>query len=125
MVIALAAVGAALGTLLVTMLVLWLRQRGRKDQVAAAVSELESRMDAMVRELTSTIERTQHEGQRTRMLGELAGSIDLDEVLNRVLEAAGAIDGVDAALITVSAAPGAEPIVATLGLSTEEAQRQA
>ena len=65
------------------------------------------------------------EGQRTRMLGELAGSIDLDEVLNRVLEAAGAIEGVDAALITVATPPGGEPIVATLGLSAEEAQRQA
>jgi len=124
MTIALAAVGAALATLLLTLLVLWIRQRGRKDQVASAVSELEARMDAMVRELTDTIERTQHEGQRTRMLGELAGSIDLDEVLNRVLEAAGAIAGVDAALITV-AAPGSEPIVATLGLSAAEVESQA
>ena len=79
----------------------------------------------MVRELTDAIERTQHEGQRTRMLGELAGSIDLDEVLTRVLEAAGAIDGVDAALITLAAPPGGEPIVATLGLSATEAERQA
>ena len=56
MTIALAAVGAALATLLLTLLVLWIRQRGRKDQVAEAVSELEARMDAMVRELTGTIE---------------------------------------------------------------------
>jgi diguanylate cyclase (GGDEF)-like protein len=125
MTIALAAVGAALATLVLTLLVLWIRQRGRKDQVAEAVGELEARMDAMVRELTDTIERTQHEGLRTRMLGELAGSIDLDEVLNRVLEAAGAIDGVDAALITVGPPPGGEPIVATLGLSATEVERQA
>jgi len=125
MTIALAAVGAALATLLLTLLVLWVRERGRKDQMAAAVGELETRMDAMVRELTDTIERTQHEGQRTRMLGELAGSIDLDEVLNRVLEAAGAIEGVDAALITVATAPGGEPIVGTLGLSAAEVERQA
>src|SRR5438034_1002878 len=127
MTIALAAVGAALATLLLTLLVLWLRQRGRtrEAELAEALRELESRMDTMVRELTDTIERTQHEGQRTRMLGELAGSIDLDEVLNRVLEAAGAIEGVDAALITVATPPGGEPIVATLGLSAEEAQRQA
>jgi diguanylate cyclase (GGDEF)-like protein len=127
MTIALAAIGAALATLLLTLLVLWVRQRGRKREaeLAEALREIESRMDTMVRELTDTIERTQHEGQRTRMLGELAGSIDLDEVLNRVLEAAGAIEGVDAALITVAAPPGGEPIVATLGLSAEEAQRQA
>src|SRR5512133_619169 len=127
MTIALAAIGAALATLLLTLLVLWVRQRGpkREAELAEALRELESRMDTMVRELTDTIERTQHEGQRTRMLGELAGSIDLDEVLNRVLEAAGAIEGVDAALITVAAPPGGEPIAATLGLSAEEAQRQA
>jgi diguanylate cyclase (GGDEF)-like protein len=127
MTIALAAVGAALATLLVTLLLVWIRQRGRKPQaeMAGAVRELEARMDAMVRELTDTIERTQHEGQRTRMLGELAGSIDLDEVLNRVLEAAGAVDDVDAALITVAAPPGGEPIIATLGLSATEAERQA
>src|SRR5690348_9897687 len=127
MTIALAAVGAALATLLLTLLVLWARQRGRKREaeLAEALRELEGRMDTMVRELTDTIERTQHEGQRTRMLGELAGSIDLDEVLNRVLEAAGAVDGVDAALITVAAAPGGEPIVGTLGLSAAEVERQA
>jgi len=127
MTIALAAVGAALATLLLTLLAVWIRQRGRKREaeLTGALRELESRMDSMVRELTSTIERTQHEGQRTRMLGELAGSIDLDEVLNRVLEAAGAIDGVDAALITVAAPPGGEPIVSALGLSAAEAERQA
>jgi diguanylate cyclase (GGDEF)-like protein len=127
MTIALAAVAAALATLLLTLLVLGVRQRGHKREakLAEALRELESRMDTMVRELTDTIERTQHEGQRTRMLGELAGSIDLDEVLNRVLEAAGAIEGVEAALITVAPPPGGEPIVATLGLSAEEAQRQA
>ena len=127
MTIALAAIGAALATLLVTLLVLWVRQRGRnrEAELTDAVRELESRMDAMVRELTDTIERTQHEGQRTRMLGELAGSIDLDEVLNRVLEAAGAVEGVDAALITVAAPPGGEPIISALGLSTTEAERQA
>ena len=64
------------------------------------------------------------EGKRTRMLGELAGSIDLDEVLTRVLEAAGSIDGVDAALVSLTPLAGAQPIVATLGLSAEEAERQ-
>src|SRR5262245_3941983 len=127
MTIALAAVGAALATLLLTLLVQWLRHRGpgSEETLAEAVRDLEGRMDEMVRQLTETIEQSQLEGQRTRMLGELAGSIDLDEVLARVLEAAGAIEGVDAALITLNAQPGGEPVVATLGLSTEEAERQA
>ena len=127
MTIVLAAVCAALATLLVALLVVWLVRRNHEaeDRVGDVVRELETRMDAMVRELTDTIQRTQHEGQRTRMLGELAGSIDLDEVLNRVLEAAGSIAGVDSALITLMAPVGGEPIVAALGLSTEEAERQA
>jgi diguanylate cyclase (GGDEF)-like protein len=57
------------------------------------------------------------------MLGELAGTIDLDEVLTRTLDAAGAMPGVDAALARLD--DGDSPIIATLGLSTEEAQRQA
>jgi diguanylate cyclase (GGDEF)-like protein len=126
MTIALAAVGAALATLLLTLLVQWLRHRGpgQEESLTEAVRELEARMDEMVRQLTETIEHSQLEGQRTRMLGELAGSIDLDEVLARVLEAAGAIEGVDAGLITLSQS-GGEPVVATLGLSSEEAERQA
>jgi diguanylate cyclase (GGDEF)-like protein len=127
MTIALAAVGAALLTLVVTLLVQWIvRRRSDTDErLTEVVRELEARMDGMVRELTSTIEHSQIEGRRTRMLGELAGSIDLDEVLTRVLEAAGSIEGVDAALVTLSAQPGGQPIVATLGLSEAEAEHQA
>src|SRR5205823_436254 len=47
-----------------------------------------------------------------------------DEVLSRTLEAAGAIPGADAALISMTSADG-KPLVATLGLSQEEAERQA
>jgi diguanylate cyclase (GGDEF)-like protein len=81
-------------------------------------------MDEMVRELSGALEESQLEGRRTQMLGELAGSIDLDEVLTRVLEAAGAVDGVDATLVTLSPAPGGKPIVATLGLTDEETEQQ-
>src|SRR5439155_20024042 len=40
------------------------------------------------------------------------------------LDAAGSIDGVDAALISLASQPGGQPIVASLGLSAEEAERQ-
>jgi len=127
MTIALAAVCAALGTLLLTLLIQQLvrRRSDSEERLTEVVRELESRMDGMVRELTTTIEQSQVEGKRTRLLGELAGSIDLDEVLTRVLEAAGAIEGVDAALVTLAAQLGGQPIVATLGLSADEAERQA
>jgi len=126
MTIALAAVGAALATLVVTLLFQWAVRRSSDsdERLTQVVRELEARMDEMVRELSGALEESQLEGQRTQMLGELAGSIDLDEVLTRVLEAAGAVDGVDATLVTLSPQPGGEPIVATLGLTAEEAERQ-
>jgi len=126
MTIALAAVGAALATLVLTLLFQWVVRRAPEadERLTQVVRDLESRMDDMVRELTGALEQSQLEGQRTRLLGELAGSIDLDEVLTRVLDAAGSIDGVDATLISLAPQPGGEPIVATLGLSAEEAERQ-
>jgi diguanylate cyclase (GGDEF)-like protein len=127
MTIALAAVAASLATLVIVLVSQWIFRRGSKteEQVTEVVRELEARMDRMVEELTGALEQSQLEGERTRMLGELAGSIDLDEVLTRVLEAAGAIDGVDAALVTLSPQAGGQPIVAALGLSADESERQA
>jgi two-component system, cell cycle response regulator len=107
-------------------LLMILRERRAADQrFEAVLSELTARMDGMVRELHAAVERTDDGEQRARILGELAGTIDLDEVLARVLEAAGAMRGVDAAMVTVTSSPGEKPIVATVGLSSEEAEMQA
>jgi diguanylate cyclase (GGDEF)-like protein len=62
---------------------------------------------------------------RNRLFSELSGSIDLDEVLSRTLEAAGALDGADAALVLLADPADGKPLVATLGLSVEEAERHA
>ena len=127
MTVALIAVGAALGAILLTLIIQWIVRRSDGDadeRVTAVVRELEARMDEMVRELTGALEQAQVEGQRNRQLGELAGTIDLDEVLTRVLETAGAIPGADAALVSLTPSAGGQPIVATLGLSAEEAERQ-
>src|SRR5213592_2431819 len=98
----LVAAGAALATLVLVSLALLVRSRrssrGGEEQLVELVSEMNARMESMVREL--------------------AGSIDLDEVLSRTLEAAGALPGVDAALVSISTDDD-KPIVATLGLSTE------
>src|SRR5437773_4202388 len=122
----LVAVGAAVATLALVSIVLFMRSRrpsGEGEQMLALVSEMNNRMEAMVRELSESLERAQEEGRRNRYLTELAGSIDLDEVLSRTLEAGGAVAGVDAALVSISN-DREKPIVATLGLSAEEAQRQ-
>jgi diguanylate cyclase (GGDEF)-like protein len=123
---ALVIAGAAVGAVLVAALVLILVRRpsrGGQEELLTAVSEMNKRMEAMVRELSESLERAQEEGRRNRYLTELAGSIDLDEVLSRTLEAAGAVPGVDAALVSIGG--DEKPLVATLGLSTEEAERQA
>jgi diguanylate cyclase (GGDEF)-like protein len=120
----LVALGAALMTLLLVLAVLALRRRGGRDQGEAIerLSEMNWRMERTVRELSEALERAQEEGRRNRFLGQLGGSIDLDEVLEHTLQAGGAIPGVDAALVSLQV-PGDKPIVATLGLSADEAQR--
>src|ERR687888_1751787 len=123
----LVAAGTALATLILVSLALLVRSRrssrGGEQHLVELVSEMNSRMETMVRELSDSLERAQEAGRRNRYLNEVAGSIDLDEVLSRTLEAAGAVPGVDAALVSIST-EGGKPIVATLGLSTEEAHRQ-
>jgi diguanylate cyclase (GGDEF)-like protein len=121
-------IAAGLAALVLLLLVLWVVRRtgGRAsdEQIATLVADMNTRMESMVQELTQALERAQEEGRRNRVLGELAGTIDLDEVLTRTLEAAGALPGADAALVTIEDSQD-KPIVATLGLSAEEAQRQA
>jgi diguanylate cyclase (GGDEF)-like protein len=124
---ALAVVGATAAVLALVLLVLLVRARrrgsGDQEQVLTLVSEMNTRMEGMVRELSEALERAQEEGRRNRFLGELGASIDLDEVLSRTLEAGGAIPGVDAAIVSISDGVD-KPIVATIGLSADEAQRQ-
>jgi diguanylate cyclase (GGDEF)-like protein len=122
-------ISAGLGALVVLLLILLvLRRRGdssAEERVADVVASLNARMDELGRELAVALERAEEEGRRSRVLGELAGTIDLDEVLTRILEAAGKLRGVDAALVMLPDPHGGKPVVATLGLSIEEAERHA
>jgi diguanylate cyclase (GGDEF)-like protein len=125
-VVAIVAGAAAIALLLV---VLWLVRRADQgaqgeERLADLVADMNTRMETMVGELSEALERAQEEGRRNRVLGELAGTIDLDEVLTRTLDAAGAMPGVDAALARLDNG-GNTPVIATLGLTTDEAQRQA
>jgi diguanylate cyclase (GGDEF)-like protein len=122
-------ISVALGALVVLLLaVLIVRRRSdnsSEERVAEVVATLNARMDELGRELAGALERAEEEGRRSRIFGELAGSIDLDEVLSRTLEAAGALKDADAALVMLPDPQGAKPLVATLGLSVEEAERHA
>jgi diguanylate cyclase (GGDEF)-like protein len=121
---------AVLATLVVVLTIALVRRarthaplsEGRSN--GSALAELNARIEQLSHDLEHAIQRTEEERRRSRFLGELAGSIDLDEVLARTLEAAGGIAGADAALVTTTGSDG-QPLVATLGLSAEEAERQA
>jgi diguanylate cyclase (GGDEF)-like protein len=120
---------AGLGALVVLLLVVLLASRrsgsSAEAKVAEAVAGLNARMDELGHELAVALERAEEEARRSRILGDLVGSIDLDEVLARILEAAGKLHAVDAALVLLPDAQGGKPVVATLGLSVEEAERHA
>jgi diguanylate cyclase (GGDEF)-like protein len=100
-----------------------LRERRLAEQrLHTTMDELTTRISSLVEELHTAVGSSHDHERRATILGELAGTIDLDEVLSRVLEAAAAIRGVDAGLVTVAAGAGEQPTVATVGLSTEEAE---
>jgi diguanylate cyclase (GGDEF)-like protein len=120
---------AGLGALVLLLFGLLVR-RGRsaasaEERVADVLASLNARMDELGSELAAALERAEEEGRRSRIFGELAGSIDLDEVLTRTLEAAAAFRGADAALVMLPDPAEGKPIVATIGLSVEEAERHA
>jgi diguanylate cyclase (GGDEF)-like protein len=92
--------------------------------LAAVVAALATLVVVLLTLLVARRRRDEEEGRRSRTLAELSSSIDLDEVLSRTLEAAGAVPGADAALVSMQG-PDGKPLVVTLGLSAEEAERQA
>jgi diguanylate cyclase (GGDEF)-like protein len=122
-------ISGGLGVLALLLLVLlvarWRRDSSAEERVAELVTSLNARMDELGQELAHALERAEEEGRRSRIFGELAGSIDLDEVLSRTLEAASALEGADAALVMLPDPGAGKPVVATLGLSVEEAERHA
>jgi diguanylate cyclase (GGDEF)-like protein len=122
-------ISAALGVcavVLTVLLALLSRRAGRHAdaRVHEVVRTLEGRTHELAQDLERAVERAEAEGRRNRVLGEIAGSIDFDDVLARTLAAADALPGTDAALIRIESDSG-KPAVATLGLSTDEAERQA
>ena len=101
------------------------RSSKRADgRVAELVENLNVRIDELAKELAGAREQAEGELRRNRVLSDLGGSIDLDEVLTRTLEAATHATDSDAALVWIGNLAG-PPLVATLGLSQEEAERQA
>ena len=120
-----AAVGAAL--LAAGSMGLLLRRvrpgRGTPDEeVSHLVRELDVRMRQLGESLQEELERTKEESRRSRYLGELAWTIELEEVMRRTLDAAAALEGVDAALVTALDETGG-PMTKGAGLSEDEVRQ--
>jgi diguanylate cyclase (GGDEF)-like protein len=78
-------------------------------------------------ELAGALAEARADSQRAHELGEIAASVDLDTVLARALGAAGNQPGIDAAMVVLPEGSGTgdgEPLVATTGMSPDEAVRQ-
>jgi diguanylate cyclase (GGDEF)-like protein len=111
---------AALGVALLVaaaLLLSLLRARKQSDE----------RVDEAVRRATEAFQETLRElaeSQTARFVGELAASLDLEEIAERTLDAAAAIPGVDAVLLEATAASG-DRVTHAVGLPPEEAERTA
>ena len=94
----------ALGVCAIVVLELVRRLRRRtsrhvEEQVTATVETLEARLDELAQELSSAVRKAEEEAQRSRFLGQIAATIDLDDAIGSTLEAAAALPKVDAAVV--------------------------
>jgi diguanylate cyclase (GGDEF)-like protein len=111
------AVGAAVLALAATLVLLLVVLRRMRPQGGAAGHGGEPE------QLADALEDARAESTRSRRLSEIATTIDLDAVLERTLAAAASTDGVDAAMAVVRHSEDT-PIIATVGMTAEEASRQ-
>jgi diguanylate cyclase (GGDEF)-like protein len=101
------------------------RARASADaRVAQAVAQLAAGMHETMREFAEAVEAAQAAARAERFVGELAASLDVDEVMERTLKAAAAVPGVEGALVDASAAENAH-VSAAIGMPAEEAARAA
>ena len=110
-------------TLAATLLIVVVFRLGRRSgrsaeaKLDAVAAQIDERMRGMVHDLSLALDRAQEETRRGLMLGGLGGTIELDEVVSRTLDAVGTISGVDAAIVAVGA--GGESLTAAVGLESE------
>ena len=101
------------------------RQPGRRapdEALVRAVDEMRSKMDELAGGLSVALDRAEQESRRNRLFGELGGSIDLEELMDKVLDAAMEIRGIDAAMMLVERQDGV-PALVTRGLTEQESAR--
>ena len=94
-----------------------------ESRVTYALREMGERMDDLARELTASVERLREDSRRTRAVDALGRSLDLDEVLARVTDAAAALPGAAASVLRVHPSDG-EPLAASSGIDSASAAAQ-
>ena len=120
-------VGAAVAVAVVLVAAVLMRRRAEtrpqpNEQLVRAVDDMRVRMDSLARDLSEALDRAERESRRNRLFGELGGTVDLEELMDRVLDATMEIEGVDASMMMVEA-QGGNPAVATRGMTAEEAAK--
>jgi diguanylate cyclase (GGDEF)-like protein len=122
-----AAVSAVAIALVVAMVLMVLVLRSRREQqdpdVERMLEESDARFEQMLEDLSRELLRAREESQRSQRLASLGGSIDLDSVARHLVEAALDLAPAEAAMVIVSQ-PESEPVVATAGMTPDEAERQ-
>jgi len=118
---------AAAGGILLLVLALglvFLRRASResREQAAALVGEIEARIGGRMNELVDMLTKSEQETRRARLLGGLSASLELEDVLDRLLHAACELSGADAAVVSVVDAPGGGPLVRALGVDVGDAE---
>jgi len=118
------AIGLVVCVLLALELLRRLRRRSSRDveaQVAATVESLEARLDELAQELGSAVSRAEEEAQRSRFLGQIATTIDLDDAIGSTLQAAAALPSVDAAVVELDPdGDGDERLLGSVGLDRDD-----
>ena len=97
-------------------------RQSAQEGVEQAVAELRERLEGLAEDLRLARESSGR-AERPGTVDEIGASIELDEVLARTIDAAVALPGADAAMVRVEVGEEA-PIIAAVGISADEAERQ-
>jgi diguanylate cyclase (GGDEF)-like protein len=116
---------AALGVILVLAGVL-VRQRQRSARagevkITEALGQVSAQVDRLTRDLSTALERAESEERRRRVLADLGTSIDLEEVLERVVDAVLRLSPFEAATVALDDGGGSQ-VVVSRGLTTTETE---
>src|SRR5256885_6660528 len=117
------ALGVAVLIAVASAYTVWRTRNAADERVADAVQHLATGMQQTMRDLAAAVETAQS-SRPDHSRGELAASLDLEDVTERTLEAAATVLGVEAVVLDAAASDGAR-VNAAVGMPIEEAVKAA